>query len=101
MDALVQEVNGVATANHSCGHDPHSTIVLYLALAIASSGIRPKLTLRFIFQPAEEKGEGALQMINDGAFENVTYSQALIYGTKILINTVILAAEEEKFTIKI
>lgn len=39
-------------------------------------------------------------MINDGAFENVTYLQALI-GTKILINTVILVAEEEKFTIKI
>ncbi|MDM5454115.1 M20/M25/M40 family metallo-hydrolase [Peribacillus simplex] len=101
MDALVQEVNGVATANHSCGHDPHSTIVLFLALAIASSGIRPKLTLRLIFQPAEEKGEGDLQMINDGAFENVTYLHALIYGMKILINTVILAAEEEKFTIKI
>lgn len=99
MDALVQEVDGVVTANHSCGHDPHSTIVLYLALAIASSGIRTKLTLRFIFQPAEEKGEGALQMINDGAFESVTYLQALIHGTKILINTVILAAEEEKFSL--
>ncbi|MGY3315030.1 hypothetical protein ACV242_003526 [Peribacillus simplex] len=38
-------------------------------------------------------------MINDGAFENVTYLQALVYGTKILINTVILAAEEEKFSL--
>ncbi|QYF81152.1 amidohydrolase [Brevibacterium sp. PAMC21349] len=73
MDALVQEVDGVVKANHSCGHDAHSTMVLYTALAIASSGIRPKHTLRFIFQPAEEKGEGALQMINDGALENVTY----------------------------
>ncbi|WP_349729345.1 amidohydrolase [Peribacillus frigoritolerans] len=73
MDALVQEVDGVVKANHSCGHDAHSTMVLYTALAIASSGIRPKHTLRFIFQPAEEKGEGALQMINDGALEDVTY----------------------------
>ncbi|SIR58950.1 amidohydrolase [Peribacillus simplex] len=73
MDALVQEVDGVVKANHSCGHDAHSTMVLYTALAIASSGFRPKHTLRFIFQPAEEKGEGALQMINDGALEDVTY----------------------------
>lgn len=71
MDALVQEVDGVIKANHSCGHDAHSTMVLFSALAIASSGIKPKLTLRFIFQPAEEKGEGALQMIEDGALENV------------------------------
>ncbi|MFJ7365785.1 amidohydrolase [Peribacillus frigoritolerans] len=73
MDALVQEVDGAVKANHSCGHDAHSTMVLYTALAIASSGIRPKHTIRFIFQPAEEKGEGALQMINDGVLENVTY----------------------------
>jgi amidohydrolase len=73
MDALVQEVDGIVKANHSCGHDAHSTMVLYAALAIAASGIRPKRTLRFIFQPAEEKGEGALQMIKDGALENVAY----------------------------
>jgi amidohydrolase len=73
MDALVQEVDGVVKPNHSCGHDAHSTMVLYTALAIQASGIQPKHTLRFIFQPAEEKGEGALQMISDGLLENVTY----------------------------
>ena len=71
MDALVQEVEGVVRANHSCGHDAHSTMVLYTALALASSGIKPKHTIRFIFQPAEEKGEGALQMMDDGALEHV------------------------------
>lgn len=71
MDALVQEVDGVMKANHSCGHDAHSTMVLYTALALANSGIKPKHTIRFIFQPAEEKGEGALQMMEDGALENV------------------------------
>lgn len=71
MDALVQEVDGEIKANHSCGHDAHSTMVLHAALAIASSGIKPKHTIRFIFQPAEEKGEGALQMMDDGALENV------------------------------
>jgi len=71
MDALVQEVDGVIKANHSCGHDAHSTMVLFTALALATSGIEPKHTIRFIFQPAEEKGEGALQMMEDGALENV------------------------------
>ena len=45
-------------------------MVLYTALSIAASGIIPKYTLRFIFQPAEEKGEGARQMMKDGALEN-------------------------------
>jgi amidohydrolase len=73
MDALLQEVDGELKPNHSCGHDAHSTMVLYTALAISKSGIQPKHTLRFIFQPAEEKGEGALKMIEDGALEEVTY----------------------------
>jgi amidohydrolase len=73
MDALMQEVNEVVKANHSCGHDAHSTMVLYTALAIAASKKKPKHTLRFIFQPAEEKGEGALKMMEDGALENVTH----------------------------
>ncbi|PLS01396.1 amidohydrolase [Neobacillus cucumis] len=79
MDALVQEVNGVVRPNHSCGHDGHSTMVLYTALALAESGLKPEHTLRFIFQPAEEKGEGALKMMEDGALENVH----LLFGTHV------------------
>ncbi|PLT33388.1 amidohydrolase [Bacillus sp. V5-8f] len=73
MDALLQEVDGEVKPNHSCGHDGHSTMVLFAALAIAQSGIQPKHTLRFIFQPAEEKGEGALRMMEEGALEDVTH----------------------------
>ncbi|WP_232697146.1 M20 peptidase aminoacylase family protein [Brevibacillus daliensis] len=72
MDALVQEVDGVVKPNHSCGHDAHSTLVLYSALAIASMGITPKKTIRFLFQPAEEKLGGAMKMIEDGALKSVT-----------------------------
>ncbi|ULT57284.1 amidohydrolase [Neobacillus drentensis] len=79
MDALVQEVNGVVKPNHSCGHDGHSTMVLYSALALAASGLKPKHTLRFIFQPAEEKGEGALKMMADGVLEKVS----LLFGTHV------------------
>lgn len=73
MDALVQEVGGVVRPNHSCGHDAHSTMVLQTALAIARSGLKPARTLRFIFQPAEEKGNGALKMMEEGALENVVH----------------------------
>ncbi|MBT2659151.1 amidohydrolase [Bacillus sp. ISL-18] len=79
MDALVQEVNGVVRPNHSCGHDGHSTMVLYTALALAASGLKPKHTIRFIFQPAEEKGGGALKMMEDGALEKVS----LLFGTHV------------------
>jgi amidohydrolase len=79
MDALVQEVNGVVRPNHSCGHDGHSTMVLYTALALVSIDLKPKYTLRFIFQPAEEKGEGALKMMEDGALDNVS----LLFGTHV------------------
>lgn len=73
MDALMQEVDGVVRANHSCGHDAHSTMVLSTALALAKSGLNFKHTIRFIFQPAEEVAEGALQMMKEGALEDVKF----------------------------
>lgn len=71
MDALLQEVNGVVQANHSCGHDGHSTMVLFTALSLAKE--KHRHTIRFIFQPAEEKAEGALKMIKEGALSNVKF----------------------------
>jgi len=73
MDALIQEVNGSVKPNHSCGHDAHSTMVLYSALALAESNHSFYHTIRFIFQPAEEKAGGALQMMKDGALDCVKF----------------------------
>lgn len=73
MDALVQEVKGEVQPNHSCGHDAHSTMVLHTALAFASCRPRLKKSVRFIFQPAEEKGEGALKMVEEGALDHCRY----------------------------
>ncbi len=73
LDALVQEVDGITKPNHSCGHDSHSTMVLYSAIALMNSGRKFKHTLRFIFQPAEEKGEGALMMMEENTLNNVKF----------------------------
>lgn len=73
MDALVQEVDGVVRSNHSCGHDAHSTMVLFTAIALAKSNKGFKHTVRFIFQPAEEKAEGALKMMEEGALSKVKF----------------------------
>ncbi len=73
LDALLQEVDGVERANHSCGHDAHSTMVLYVARILSASKTPPLHTIRFIFQPAEETAQGALQMIKEGALDHVHF----------------------------
>ncbi len=73
MDALTQEVDNVVKANHSCGHDAHSTMVLHTALSLLEQNIRPKRTIRFLFQPAEEIGIGAKLMMESNALEQVTF----------------------------
>lgn len=69
MDALWQEVNGVFQANHSCGHDGHMTVALGAVLLIKE--LEPVLpgAVRFIFQPAEEKAEGAKAFVDEGIID--------------------------------
>ena len=75
MDALpMQERNRFAHASrypgkmHACGHDGHTAMLLaaaqYLATQRAFDG-----TVHLVFQPAEEGGGGAREMIRDGLFE--------------------------------
>lgn len=71
MDALWQEVDGVYQANHSCGHDAHITIVLGALQLLQQEPLGCRV--RFIFQPAEEQGNGSVAMIERGALKDVTY----------------------------
>ncbi|MFD4819511.1 amidohydrolase [Peribacillus butanolivorans] len=71
IDALWQMVEGEYKANHSCGHDAHMAVVLGVASKFAMRSF--KGTVKFIFQPAEELGDGALKMIEQGVMQNVDY----------------------------
>ncbi|WP_257348203.1 M20 peptidase aminoacylase family protein [Pseudalkalibacillus decolorationis] len=77
IDALWQEVNGEFRANHSCGHDAHMSMVLgVLWMLEQNKAIKDKIAIKFIFQPAEEKGSGALKMVDKGVVDDVDY----LYG---------------------
>lgn len=62
---------------HACGHDGHTAMLLlaarYLSATRALDG-----TVVFIFQPAEERGGGAREMLRDGLFERFPVDD--VYG---------------------
>jgi hippurate hydrolase len=74
IDALpLQEHNAFAHASqhegkmHACGHDGHTAMLLSAAQFFASHKDF-KGTIHCIFQPAEEGGGGAREMMTDGLF---------------------------------
>ncbi|EON73889.1 M20 peptidase aminoacylase family protein [Lysinibacillus sphaericus] len=73
IDALWQEVDGVFKANHSCGHDGHMTMAIGTALLL--KGMEPALpgAVRILFQPAEEKAEGARALVEKGIIDDLDY----------------------------
>jgi amidohydrolase len=77
IDALpVEEANDVPYRSrapgvmHACGHDGHTAIALTLAELLADRRDQLLGTIKFAFQPAEERVGGAAPMIRDGVMEN-------------------------------
>ncbi|MDF2681784.1 MAG: amidohydrolase [Brevibacillus sp.] len=78
IDALpIQEETGLPYASriagkmHACGHDFHTAAILGAAYLLKSREEHLHGTVRFIFQPAEEKGTGARQILESGALKGV------------------------------
>lgn len=79
IDALWQEVDGVFKANHSCGHDAHMAMTIGVLLLLKKLNYQPNGKLKVIFQPAEEKGAGALKLIELGIIDDIDY----LYGVHL------------------
>jgi amidohydrolase len=77
MDALpIQEETHVPYQSkypgkmHACGHDGHVASLIGVAKILNAMKDSFSGKIKFIFQPAEEGGAGALAMIKDGVLEN-------------------------------
>jgi hippurate hydrolase len=53
---------------HACGHDIHMTCLIGVTRYLAEHRDEWRGTLMLVGQPAEERGAGALAMLNDGLF---------------------------------
>jgi amidohydrolase len=83
MDALpVKEENAVpyvsqnAGVMHACGHDGHMAMLLIAAEQLMMARENLHGTLKVVFQPGEEGGNGALVMINEGVLANPSVDAA-------------------------
>jgi amidohydrolase len=74
MDALpiveanqVEYISSTPGTMHACGHDGHTSIGLAVAKMLSERRADIHGRIKFVFQPAEETGEGAKAMVADGA----------------------------------
>ena len=114
MDALpisenvdIEFKSKVSNVMHACGHDVHTASLIGVAKILNQLKDEFKGTIKFLFQPGEEKGGGAKKMISLGILNDpkVDSSIALhimpIKKGKILIPKDVATANSDGFTIKI
>ena len=111
MDALpVTETTELPFAStidgrmHACGHDAHMAMVIGAAHLLAASP--PDVNVRFVFQPAEERGGGARTVLASGLIDDVDAIFAghvtHHYGVgQVLVAAGTITAQSDRFTIRV
>lgn len=56
---------------HACGHDFHTTALLWAAYLLKKNQSKLPGTVRLIFQPAEETGHGGQKVVEDGQLKGL------------------------------
>ena len=93
---------------HACGHDGHTAILLGAARLLTERRNEIEGAVKFMFQPAEEGGAGALRMIEQGLLEGPKVDAAfalhvdpLHYAGEIGTRTGPTMAAADRFTIEV
>src|SRR3989338_95041 len=81
MDGLpIEELNSVSYRSknkgvmHACGHDAHVASLLMVAKHLKNESLNGNI--KFVFQPAEEGGEGGRVMVEEGVLKNPSVEAA-------------------------
>ena len=114
MDALpinekvdIEFKSKVEGVMHACGHDVHVANLIGVAKILNHLKDEFNGTIKFLFQPGEEKGGGAKKMVELGVLNNPKVNGAIamhimpIKKGQVLIPKDIATANSDGFTIKI
>ncbi|MFT8872068.1 MAG: amidohydrolase [Sporolactobacillus sp.] len=113
IDALpVQEQTGLPFASkvpgkmHACGHDFHMAAVLGATLLLNKRKSELQGTVKVIFQPAEEFGNGAREVIKTGVLDEVDaffgmHDMPYLPTGTVAINSGAMMAAVDHFTIDV
>ena len=89
---------------HACGHDAHMAMVLGAARLLVDAP--PDVNVRFMFQPAEERGGGARTVIAAGGLDGVDaifgghVTQHYRVG-EIMVAEGVITAQSDRFVIEV
>lgn len=80
LDALpYKDAEGHSYCVHACGHDAHMTMGAWTIIALKELGLVKNGKVRGLFQPSEEKGCGAMDLIKAGVAKDLDE----LYGVHI------------------
>lgn len=65
---------------HACGHDVHTSMLLGAAKLLKEHESEIQGTVKLVFQPAEEIGSGAKEMLKDGDLDDI----AMMFGFHVM-----------------